>query len=245
MTRLLPNPFTMESSPKGYLQPSKFPISLDPPTQARLYSEVELMICVTANVFLMEQRREGRMSIESLVKVTDMWKSKGRPQVVEFQFDQATQRDLVLYNLKTFRFHGENADNRVAINSMMYNWKALAKEMSVRTFCTPDSVIRKHLHDIYRILELLGAPVTTFWVFQDIQVRTLNLMKEEQRRREERHLAKKAGYQRVGGMGVERAWNPNHYHPAPPPVAGMLRLPNENEIVRNGGGVGDPRFYEG
>lgn len=237
MTKLLPNPFNLESNPKGYLQPSKFPISLDPPTQARLYSEIELMICVTANVFLMEQRREGRMSVESLVKVTDMWKSKGRPQVIEFQFDQATQRDLILYNLKTFRFHGENADDRVAINSMMYNWKTLAKEMSVRTFCTPDSVVRKHLHDIYRILELLGAPFTTFLAFQDIQVRTLNIMKEEQKRREERNHHNVKGIQH----GIERAWNPlpGQAPLPPPPAARVLRRSNESETIL------DPRYYEG
>lgn len=199
MTKLLPNPFNLDAIAKGNVAPSKFPISLDPPSQSRLYGELELMLCVTANVYLMQQRKQGRMSVESLIKVTDMWKSKGRPQVVEFQFDQATQRDLVLYNLKTFRFYGENADNRMAINSMMYNWKTLAKEMSVRTFCTPDSVIRKHLHDSYRILELLGAPLTTFLAFQEMQVSTLKLMRDEQKRREEKLH---------GGHGIERVWHP-------------------------------------
>ena len=202
---MLPNSFNPESPPKASVDiaPTRSPISLDPPTQARLYSEIELMICVTANMYLMQQRKEGRMSVESLLKVAEIWRSKGRPQVVEFQFDQATQRDLVLYNLKSFRFHGEHAGNRVVINSMMYNWKVLSKEMSIRTFCMPDSVVRKHLHDIYKILEMLGAPVSTFLAFQDIQLRTLNLMREEQKRREEKSRSQ---------HGVERAWHP------PPPV---------------------------
>lgn len=139
------------------------------------------------------------MSIESLVKITTFWASKGRPQVIEFQFDQATQRDLVLYNLKTFRFYGEHAENPVSLNSMMYNWKTVAKEMSVRTFCTPDSVIRKHLHDIYQILEMLGAPMVTFLAFQAMQVKALKTMREEQKKRDEAEMVQ---------YGVERIWNP-------------------------------------
>ncbi|TPX26783.1 hypothetical protein DIZ76_012245 [Coccidioides immitis] len=162
---------------------SKCPISLDPPTQAKLYSEMELMICVTANKFLMDQYREGRMSAESVTKIINFWTSKNRPQVVQFQFDQATQRDLILYNIKNFAFHGECAANSVLLNATLYNWKIITKEMNVRTFCYPDSVIRKHMHDTHKILEMLGAPCVTFLAFQEIQVNALALMKQEQERR--------------------------------------------------------------
>ena len=125
--------------------------------QAKLYSEMELMICATANQYLSTQAEQGRMSVESLQKVTNFWESKNRPQVIEFMFDQATQRDLVFYNLRTFRFYGPNASNLVAMNIMMQAWKTLAREMSVRTFCTPDSVVQKHMQDTYKILEMLGT----------------------------------------------------------------------------------------
>ena len=177
----------------------KFPVSLDPPAQAKLYSEVELMICVTANQYLMIQHREGRMSVESLVKITNFWHSKNRPQVIEFQFDQSTQRDLVLYNLKTFRFYGPNAENAVSLNAMMQAWKAVAKEMSIRTFCSPDSVIRKHMHDCYKILEMMGAPMVTFFAFQEIQIKALEIMRQEQKKRDEYESIK---------FGVERKWEP-------------------------------------
>ncbi|KAI9828088.1 MAG: hypothetical protein M1832_003615 [Thelocarpon impressellum] len=214
MTKLLPNPFGNEVPERSPTQ-SKFPISLTPPAQSKLYSEIELMICVTANTYLMGQRREGRMSVESLLKITEFWKSKGRPQVIEFQYDQATQRDLVLYNIKTFRFFGQHAENSISINSMLYNWKSLAKEMSVRTFCTPDSVIRKHLHDIYKILELLGAPLTTFLAFQEIQVKALKTIRDEQMMR-----AEKAQIQ----YGVERAWYPPASASANPDGASHIDL---------------------
>jgi len=205
----IPNPFHAEVEPETPLN-KKTPISLDPPAQAKLYCEVELMICVTANNYLLQQRREGRMSVESLTKVTEAWKNKGRPQVVEFQFDQATQRDLVLYNLKTFCFYGDRAENVITINSMMFGWKTIAKEMSIRTFCYPDSMIRKHLHDIYKILELLGAPLTTFLAFQELQVKTLNLMRDEQQKRLERSQIV---------FGQEKVWYP-------PPIGPSAQQPS-------------------
>lgn len=165
---------------------STFPVSLDPPTQAKLYSEIELMICVTANKFLIQQYEHGRMSPESVSKVTSFWGGKNRPQVIEFQFDQATQRDLILYNLKTFQFYGESAKNPVVLNSTMYNWKTIAKEMSVRTFCNPDSVVKKHMHDTHKVLEMLGAPLVTFLAFQELQVKALATIRETQKKRAER-----------------------------------------------------------
>ena len=151
---------------------------MDPITQAKIYSQMEATICVTANKFLVQQYKEGRMSVESINKVTSFWASKNRTQVIEFQFDQAIQRDLISYNTRTFQFNGECAANPVVLHSTLYNWKALAKEMSVRTFCNPDSVIRKHMHDTHKILEMLGGSLRTFLAFQDLQMRTLALIKE-------------------------------------------------------------------
>ena len=141
---------------------------------------MELMVCATANKFLKEQRRANRMTVESIRKVTSFWLGKNRPQVIDFMFDQQTQRDLILYNIKTFRFHGPNAENIVQLHTMMQAWKTLAKEMSVRTFCAPDSTIRKHMQDLYRILELMGAPAVTFLVFQEIQVKALKTMRDQE-----------------------------------------------------------------
>ncbi len=158
------------------------------------------MISATANQYLMTQAQEGRMSVESLQKVTQSWMAKNRPQVVEFQFDQLTQHELVQANLRTFRFYGAHAENVITLNTMMISWRTMAKEMSVRTFCTPDSVIRKQLHDCYKVLEMLGAPVVTFLAFQEIQVRALATMRDQQRRREQYASMK---------FGMERKWEPD------------------------------------
>lgn len=78
----------------------------------------------------------------------------------------------------------------------------MAREMSVRTFCMPDSVIRKHLHDCYRVLELLGAPVVTFLAFQEVQVRALRGMREAGGRDGGREGGKERRF------GEERRWWP-------------------------------------
>ena len=170
---------------------STLPVSLDPPYQAKVYAEMELMICVTANQYLIREVAAGRVSAESVSKICSYWSSKNRPQVIEFHYDQATQRDLILYNLTTLKFHGESAKNPVTLSATMYNWKTMAKEMSVRTFRAPDSQIRKHMHDAHKILEMLGAPLVTFLAFQELQLKTLakindGVKKMEEKRREER-----------------------------------------------------------
>lgn len=136
------------------------------------------MICVTANTFLVRQYEAGRISEESIKKVTNFWGSKNRPQVVEFQFDQATQRRLILSNIRTLSFDGESSTNPILLHSNLHNWKAVVKEMSVRTFCAPDSAIRKHMHDIHKLLEMLGAHDATLLAFEELQMSTLALMRQ-------------------------------------------------------------------
>ncbi|KAL8725314.1 MAG: hypothetical protein Q9181_006459 [Wetmoreana brouardii] len=202
LSKFIPASLTNRESPSKsstVVPTSTFPVSLSPPEQARFYADAELMICATANKYLITQKEEGRMSYESIAKVTSSWAQKNRPQVIDFMFDQLTQRDLILYNIKTFRFYGPNAENGVNMNAMLNCWKTLAKEMSVRTFCTGDSTIRKQIQDIYKILEMLGAPMVTFMAFQQIQVKVLKTMREQQQKRDENEAMQ---------FGVERKWEP-------------------------------------
>ena len=153
-------------------------VSLGPATQAKLYSDMEYMICLSANEFLTRQFSEGRISSESIKKINSYWGSKNRPQVVGFHFDQATQRRLIISNLRSLRFDGECSTNPILLNANLRNWKVIVKEMSVRTFCAPDSAIRKHMHDIHKILAMLDTPVSIFLGFEDLQMHTLSLMSQ-------------------------------------------------------------------
>lgn len=178
---------------------TRFHVSLSPPFQARLYSEMELMIVATANQYLQVQQREGRMSIDSLTRVLETWASKNRPQVIEFLFDQATQRELILHNLRSFRFYGPRAENIISVNSMLQNWKALAREMSVRNFCAPDPMVRKNVLDAFRVLEMLGAPAVTIAAFSEISKKVERLIEEMTQTRRQ--------YEKIK-FGTEKRWEP-------------------------------------
>ncbi|KAH9224493.1 hypothetical protein DL95DRAFT_452248 [Leptodontidium sp. 2 PMI_412] len=158
-------------------------VSLGPPEQARLLMEVELMVCHTANTFLMNQFSQGRMAVDSIKKTVDAWKAKGRHVVIEFQYDQATQRDLVAANQHNFRFYGERAGNDVRINSMLYNWKQVASLMSIRTFCDADTVILKLLFDVEQILELLGGAEAIMLRLQQIRATSNEMMRLARQRK--------------------------------------------------------------
>ena len=127
------------------------------------------MLVHTTNKFLMNEFCQGRMAVDSIKKTSDVWKSKGRPAVIEFMYDQPTQRELVAANQHNFRFHGDRAADPVRIASMLYNWKQVAGVMAVRTFCSPDTVILKLLFDIEQILELLGGVEGIMLRLQQIQ----------------------------------------------------------------------------
>lgn len=164
--------------------------------------EVELMLVHTANSFLMNQFSQGRMAVDSIKKTVDAWKARGRPTVIEFMYDQATQRDLVAINQHNFRFYGERAGDTVRINSMLYSWKLVASQMSLRTFCDADTVILKLLFDIEQILELLGGRDPLMLRLQQIRA-TANERMRLARQRKERDSAQDVP------MGRERTWHSN------------------------------------
>lgn len=165
-------------------------VSIGPPEQARIYMEVELMIVHTANCFLMSQFRQGRIAIDSIKKTYDNWKNKGRPSVVEFMYDQATQRELIAVNQHDFRFHGERAGDGIRVNSMLYNWKVVASHMVIRTFCNADTVILKLLFDVEQILELLGGAEGILLRLQNIRM-SVNEKVHRSRKKRESELAEK------------------------------------------------------
>jgi hypothetical protein len=185
-------------------------VCLDPPFQAKVYAELEAMICTTANRYLLREVAAGRVSTKSIAKVSAYWSSKNRPQVIEFLYDQATQLDLISYNLATLKFYGESAESAFVLSATMLSWKTMAKEMSVRTFCVADSAVRKHMRDAHKILEMLGAPSATILAFQKLQLKTLVKMYEtaekmQEERREERRKGIEGGAETYSRKGSRDA----------------------------------------
>lgn len=161
--------------------PSTFPISLDPSYQARLQADLELMIVITANRFLMKEAQADRLPRYKVDKFRRHWESRNLAQVIEYQFDMATQRAIILDNIETLTFSGEIADNPLLHAATFQAWGSMIYEMQVRTFCVGDSVIRKWLNDAQRILEMLGAPYITFSMFDKMSTKALLVINHRQR----------------------------------------------------------------
>ncbi|CZR52017.1 uncharacterized protein PAC_01894 [Phialocephala subalpina] len=163
---------------------SFLPTNLAPPQQARILAEVEFFLVHTANSFLMNQFSQGRLDVDSIKKTIDGWKARGRPTVIEFMYDQATQRDLIAVNQQNLRFYGDRAGEIVRINATLHTWKLVASHMALRTFCEADTVILKLFFDIEQILELLGCVDTLMYRFQEVRAianERIRKQKEEQR----------------------------------------------------------------
>lgn len=175
--------------------------SLSPPEQARVDMELELSLVHTANSFLMSQFRQGRMAVESIKKVSDAWRSKGRHPVIEFMYDQVTQRELVVANQHNFRFHGERAGDEIRINAMLYNWKQVSTLMAIRTFCNADTIILKLIFDIEQILELLGATEPILLRLQHIRAQASESMRVARRKENEKPTSQQYG----GNKALDRS----------------------------------------
>jgi len=159
-------------------------VSIGPPEQAKIYMEAELMLVHTGNSFLMTQFSHGRIAVDSIKKTVDTWKGKGRPLVIEFMYDQATQQSLVASNQHNFRFHGPRAGDEIRISSMLYNWRQVASLMAVRTFCNADTIVLKLLFDIEQILELLGAGDPMLYRLQQLRLSANEMIRVVRQKKE-------------------------------------------------------------
>jgi hypothetical protein len=119
--------------------------------------QLEFCLHQTANSFLMAQVNQARMSLDSWKKHDELWKEKGRPSVREFMYNLEMQQTLVADNQDGFRFYGDALGDNIRLNAMLHSWKQVARQLAVRTFCDPDSIILKLICDVERILEGLGA----------------------------------------------------------------------------------------
>lgn len=164
--------------------------------------QLELIISIETNNFLMHEFNQGRVSIASVRAIVEQWRNKGRPQVLGFRYDLATQRELIGMNSETLHLAGINSFTKMKLLSVLAAWKVLAKEVSVRTFCQPDSAVKKHLHDAEKVLELVHASDDSMLAFQEMRTRIVTEIYKVQRLENERE----------DWNGVERSWSPSKHH---------------------------------
>jgi hypothetical protein len=65
-------------------------------------------------------------------------------------------------------FTGDSSRFPITLQSNLLQWKKIAREMTIRTFCLPDSAIRKHLYDLRKIIEMMNPSLETLRAFEDL-----------------------------------------------------------------------------
>ncbi|KAH8696571.1 hypothetical protein BGW36DRAFT_264958, partial [Talaromyces proteolyticus] len=163
----------------GIVMKPNITISLDRETQAIIYSKLELFMVVAANEYLLVQLHHNRFEgNDSIKRFVDYWNEKNRPIVPEFQFDMKTQRDIVSHNIRSFEFTGKYSLDPVLLKTTMAAWASVINQLGVRTFCWPDSAIKKLFHDVYPVLEMLDADAEIMTVFVKLRQLMMELIEE-------------------------------------------------------------------
>lgn len=122
-----------------------------------MFSDIELLICKTANDFLVQQYHHDRVSDHSINRAKRAWDAKNRPPVEEFNFDQATQRQLIVDNRESIYFPQEMRGNGALISTILRQWKAIIAQTKIRTCPMSDTGINMTLQDVKGVLEMLNA----------------------------------------------------------------------------------------
>ena len=146
----------INSSKPSIVTENTAPITLNTDMQSILYAEIENMITHAANEFLMKEYYDGHLTPKSLDKVKRRWQRKHMPGVPQFRFDQTTQYKIIKANRKHLQF-GQPSISTLDVDTILDDWRRICKDMSIRTFVAPDSVIKKQIHDILNLLEILKA----------------------------------------------------------------------------------------
>jgi hypothetical protein len=156
------------------LHNTTFDISLPPRDQVLILGTVELMLSDTANAFLMDQMAAGKLDYNIIARAKYDWAKRNRPQVIEFRYDLMTQLHIAEAHGDALEYHGPNTQSAIHIQSMHHCWRNIARELQVRTFCTPDSVLRKLVTESWRLLEMLGADWNAYVKMSHLQQMMLN-----------------------------------------------------------------------
>lgn len=181
---------SLEGNPKdqrteffhGIVMKPNVSINVARETQAEIYSKVELFMCVAANDYLVVQMYYDRfVAPDGVKRFVKFWKAKNRPTVPEFQFDMKTQYDIVMHNVRDLEFPGKYGLDPVLLKSTLDAWGNVVKQLSVRNFCWPDSAILKLFHDVYPVLEMLGADPEFMGVFVEMRRLVVQIIEESKK----------------------------------------------------------------
>ncbi|UNI16218.1 hypothetical protein JDV02_002678 [Purpureocillium takamizusanense] len=138
---------------------SQIAISLNPREQSLLYCELEYHLTGAIHDYITNELERGHLVADNLKKIADFWVSQGRPKVIGFRYDLETQLELVHLHINDFNFYGRRQSNPVEIAGLLHCMKVNARQIRVRTFCQPDSVIAKQLVDSQSLFNMINVSI--------------------------------------------------------------------------------------
>ncbi|KAM4066955.1 hypothetical protein HRG_000965 [Hirsutella rhossiliensis] len=157
MTAEFHNNNRRSQAPVKEVSVSHIRISLDAREQSLLYCELEFHLTAALNDFITAELDRGHLVPDNLKKVSDWWANQGRPKVVGFRYDLETQLQLVSLHVNDFNFYGRRQSNPVEIGGLLDAMKTNARQMRIRTFCQPDSVVAKQLVDAQSLFNMINV----------------------------------------------------------------------------------------
>ncbi|KAK2071484.1 hypothetical protein P8C59_005906 [Phyllachora maydis] len=136
--------------------PRTLMVSLNPREQSLVYGELEFTLTTALDAFLTREFNAGRVDAGVLGKTAKKWEGLGRPKVLGFRYDLATQLKVVRQHADAFVFHGRPAST-AAVCGQLDMMATDAKQMRLRTFCNPDTVLAKQLLDAAGLCRTVDA----------------------------------------------------------------------------------------
>ncbi|KFY62212.1 hypothetical protein V496_04696 [Pseudogymnoascus sp. VKM F-4515 (FW-2607)] len=209
--------FSLRSQdPNLGLVTSNFMISCDQEFQSSLYARLDLLICTVANKFLLFEHFENRITPVMSARYIEKWVRKGRAQFTEFNCGQPYQALIIWECRETLQFYS-NHEARVR-DAALDTWLKNANSMSVLTRCNGDSAMQKHLHDSWKVLEILGGTWDDYDSLSRLHISFHEVVAGAKTRNDE--------------LGIEHDWNPP---PVPPtPAMASIKSPDLSHHYRQG-----------
>ncbi|PFH55524.1 hypothetical protein XA68_18117 [Ophiocordyceps unilateralis] len=167
-------------------------ISLDAREQSLLYCELEYHLTTALNDYIAAELDKGHLVPDNLKQVSDSWASRGRPKVVAFRYDLETQLQLVSLHVRDFDFYGRRQSSPAEVGDLLSAMETHARQMRVRTFCQPDSVIAKQLVDAQSLLNLINvSDVQQLALSEAAQFFEVIVERERDQRKHRLHLVRR------------------------------------------------------
>ncbi len=148
-----------------------FPVvSLRPNMQALVLGQIEFILNVVANEFLLDAVSTKRLKPDVVMRLAAGWKAKHLPPVVDFMYDGRTQYALVISNGDMVKFGHED---RAARNAAITAWDGVVTSLAARVLCLSNEAIMSFFARLPAVLTLLRARDAHHAALRDLHLKVM------------------------------------------------------------------------